>query len=153
MGVSTGNMLNIIIQILFVGFSFVFAYFQVPIIKAMRDYVPLNNPYNKTFHNRGWLVVVFVGMLTTSLYCASLLSNCSTEAIIGNALVFLPLLGLIHWIVFDLTIGHYVYRDKWYIGKTAKIDRFLIRVIGEDFAGVIKALVVAVIILCINFYL
>lgn len=62
------------------------------------------------------------------------------------------LLLIISWVVFDCVLGKLLHNEWFYIGDTAKTDKLLNEVFGEQ-AGLMKFSLCWVIILFINFYL
>lgn len=78
---------------------------------------------------------------------------CAICAIIVQRFIALPILLLIQWIVFDIALNIFLKKDNFlYVGETAKTDKLLRKYLG-DYAGLIKTLVVASVILVINFFL
>lgn len=71
---------------------------------------------------------------------------------ITNMIVLAVLLLLEMWVVFDCVLGKLLHNDWFYIGQTAKIDKWLNKHLGE-YAGIVKPVVVGVVVLIVNFYL
>lgn len=105
-------------QTAFVLWAIVFAHFQVPCIKAMRDFVPLNNAYARPLHKRGLLLSCFIALAT-----ALALFACTGKA--GQCFLLIPTFIAIYKICFDGIIGLEAYGSFFYIGNTARQDIWL----------------------------
>ena len=55
-------------------------------------------------------------------------------------------LGLVSYLVFDIAIGYFVWKDPWFLGTTANADVFVKN-------GRVKAIVLGIIIIVVNIYL
>jgi hypothetical protein len=130
-------------QLVWILWAIAFAHFQCPLIKAMRDYVPINNPYKKAFHDRGALLSSFVAcIIGVSAFLLSVpLIHCA---------FLIPLFYCIYKILFDGIIGIEVYRDFYYEGTTAKQDAWINKHFPHDKAGEIKVAICGIVILALN---
>jgi hypothetical protein len=133
----------ILAQILFALWAMMFAHFQTPCIKAMREYVPIGNPYTKPFHNRG--------MLLSSLIAAFLIGLLYGVTVdwLQCLLTIVPLTG-IYKVLFDGVIGSEVYGDFYYLGTTAKQDRWINTHFPHDKPGEVKVILSMIIVLLFN---
>jgi hypothetical protein len=126
----------LIFEGLFLLFAFGFAYFQVPVIKDMRDYVPINNPYVKSFHRRGFLIAFYVGaLLSFGFMGVAVIHHLNILGAIPLAVSFIS----IYWLVFDITIGHFVHGDLFFIGNSAGTDIWLNKHFPHGDGGEVKA--------------
>lgn len=150
----------ILSQLIIIAYAFEMAMFQATIIKGMRAYWPVNNPYSKPFHSFGWMMAATVGITLAVLQDAMLLQMAS---IVASALWYS--------LVFDIVIGWKVYDNLFYLGDTSGVDNtikkvvaavnsFSNKVIGKLLpkagfkvnieAGLVKATVVAAILVTMN---
>lgn len=142
---------NILIQAAFIIFTIVFAHFQIPIIKAFRDYVPINNPYNKAFHKRSVPVVGIVGLLLIVIYVlSSQIAN--PVVIVVRAALFIPLFVAWYKIVFDGYIGAAVYKDFFYLGDSSSQDRWIKETFQFTGPGEAKCIICLIVILAVNVF-
>jgi hypothetical protein len=101
-------------QIMIVLFAWFVGFKEVVFIRAMREYVPINNPYLEPFHAYGFGAVV-VPVLLSTIY-----QGC----IAGYVLI--PFLSLVLYkLIFDGVIGQEIYNDWKYVGFSAKSDKIL----------------------------
>lgn len=129
-------------QILFALWAILFAHFQVPCIKAMRDYVPLGNPHTKPFHNRGMLL----SSLVAAFLIALLFGTCGWKEALFSVVSFIS----IYKILFDGIIGKEVYGDFYYVGTTAKQDAWINKHFPHDRPGEIKSAICLILFLFTN---
>jgi hypothetical protein len=126
----------LLFQGLFLLFSFGFAYFQAPVIREMIDYVPINNPYVKKFHRRGFLIAFYIGLLfALGFFCVVVVKQLQAIGTLPIGLSF----AAIYWLVFDMTIGHFVHGDVFYIGNSADTDIWLNKHFPHGDGGEVKA--------------
>jgi hypothetical protein len=130
-------------QILFALWAIGFAHFQSPCIKAMREYVPMGNPYTGPFHKRGMLLSSLVAAFLIGL----LYGVCKDY--LQCAFIILPFIA-IYKALFDGVIGVEVYSDFYYLGTTAKQDAWLNKEFPHDRPGEVKVFLSAIIILLFN---
>lgn len=130
-------------QILFALWAIGFAHFQSPCIKAMRYYVPINNPYRRPFHNRGMLLSSMIAAFLIGLLYGLTLDWLQCGFIV------LPFIA-IYKILFDGIIGVEVYEDFFYIGTTAKQDAWINKHFPHDRPGQVKVMLSAIIFLLFN---
>lgn len=130
-------------QILFALWAVMFAHFQSPCIKAMREYVPLGNPFTKPFHKRG--------MLLSSLVAAFLIGLLYGVTFDLKQCAFIVVLFIaIYKTLFDGIIGSEVYDDFFYLGTTAKQDAWLNRNFPHDRPGEVKVFLSVLVFLLFN---
>lgn len=127
-----------IAQLAILCFAFSMAKFQVPIIKGMRAYWPVNNPYSKPFHTFGRMVGCIVA-IPFILFQPDIITK------IEIALLSVAWYSL----VFDITIGAGVYDNAFYLGHTSRFDAKEASVLGKK-AGLWKAIICIVVILVLN---
>lgn len=143
-------MTSTIIQAAFVLFTILFAHFQVPINKAFRDYVPINNPYNTAFHNRSVPVVgLFAAVLIIWFVCDSQIVNWVT---ILKAASFIPLFIAWYKLLFDGYLGWKVHDDFFYLGDSSKQDVWIKETFQFTGAGEAKAVLCGCVILAVNLF-
>jgi hypothetical protein len=130
-------------QILFALWSIGFAHFQSPCIKAMREYVPMGNPYTGPFHKRGMLLSSLV-----AAFLIGLLYGVSKDYL-QCAFILLPFIA-IYKVLFDGVIGSEVYDDFLYIGTTSKQDRWINTHFPHDRPGEVKVFLSAIVFLLFN---
>jgi hypothetical protein len=130
-------------QILFALWAVGFAHFQVPCIKAMREYVPMGNPYNRPFHNRGMLLSLMIAAFLISLLCGVTLDW------LQCLLIVMPFIA-IYKALFDGVIGSEVYDDFFYIGTTAKQDKWINTYFPHDRPSEVKFFLSVIIFLFFN---
>jgi hypothetical protein len=136
-------------QLAFAVISFGFAFFQVPVIKALRDYVPINNPYNRSFHNRGVLFMALVGAFIWIAFGLGAAAMKQPYQAIKFDITMPFLLAAIRWLIFDVALGAMVYGSPFYLGHSARLDRFLRRYYEED-AGKLKVVILSLFIILLN---
>jgi hypothetical protein len=134
---------ELLFELAFAIYSVAFAHFQVPLIKAMREYVPINNPYNTPFHNRGVIISSIVGAILIVFYY-------TISGQLWQALVMIPLFIAIYKILFDGYIGSKVYDDFFYIGTSAKQDGWLRRMFPHGDGGEAKAIICGIVVIGLN---
>lgn len=124
----------LLLQALIIFYAYASARSEASVVQAMRDYVPVNNPYSKSFHL--W------GAFMTLAFAASFLFH-------GWEMVALAILW--YWIVFDLALN--IITKGWdeydYIGETSAIDKVLRKWFGE-YGGDKKLGIASVFILILN---
>lgn len=130
-------------QIVFALWAIWFAHFQTPCIKAMREYVPMGNPYTKPFHNRGAVASGFVGTIIGLAYFAY------TNDWLG-CIFLVPPFYFSYRILFDVVIGQKVYGDFFFLGTTAKQDAWINKIFPHETAGEIKVIFCVILILLFN---
>lgn len=145
-------MSTILIQAAFCVVALLFAHFQIPIVKAFRDYVPINNPYNASFKKRS---VALIGFISALLIIAFILSSqiANPVVIILKAALLIPLFVAWYKILFDGLIGWKVYDDFFYLGTTSKQDRWIANVFEFTGAGEAKCIICGIVIIAINLIL
>lgn len=130
-------------QLLFAMWAIGFAHFQAPCIKAMRDYVPMGNPFTKPFHKRGMMLSCIVAAFLIGLLYGVTLDWLQCVFII------LPFIA-IYKVIFDGVIGSEVYDDFFYLGTTAKQDAWLNEYFPHDKAGEVKVFLSAIVFFLFN---
>lgn len=106
------------IQASFVVFILLFAWFQGIAVKAMRDYVPVVNPYSDKYHFRGNAVAVFIGFLHSLVFL--ILSDFSLKTA-----AMVVVLAAWYVLVFDQWINRFSGKSSNYVGLTARFDRWM----------------------------
>jgi hypothetical protein len=106
---------SIAVQSIFIGFIFFFAYFQSTAVMAMREYVPINNPFKGKYHFRGNMLAIFIGIVLSAYFFT--VSERKIDAL------FMPLI-LTGWygLLFDQWLNKFSGYKKYYLGITAKFD-------------------------------
>lgn len=137
------------VQLIFVCYAIAFAHFQIPVVKAMRDYVPVNNPYNKAFHNRGVFVSGVVGLILIASFVLSS-QTANSLVTIRRASLLIPLFVAWYKIAFDGYIGKAVYGDFYYLGTSSKQDKWLTKVFAFTGAGEAKVIICIIGIIGLN---
>lgn len=128
----------ILAQIGIIAYALFIAHKEVQAIRMIRDYVPVNNPYNEPFHFYGYGAAFVVGAILT-------LFQQSVEA-----LVIMPfLVSLWYSILYDGAIGSEIYNSFYYLGSSSKIDRWLKNKFGV-FAGQWKVGIAGFLIVVLN---
>jgi hypothetical protein len=129
-------------QICFALWAAMFAHFQTPCIKAMKDYVPLNNPYHKPFHARSFTLSTIV-----AVFLIGLVFGCTRQ---WQTLFLIPIFIAIYKVLFDGVIGKEVYDDFYFIGTTAKQDRWINTHFPHDKPGEVKVFICSIAFLFFN---
>lgn len=107
----------------------------------MKDYVPLNNPYKEAFHFRGAFLSIVVAVAIIFVMSAECYYRCA---------MLIPAFFCIYKILFDGIIGIEVYGDFFYLGTTAKQDRWLNTHFPHDMAGEVKVFLAVIVLLFVN---
>jgi uncharacterized protein YacL len=121
-----------ILQITFIIFTLAFAFFQAPAVMAMRDYVPVNNPFATKYHFRGNLVAIFVAFILT-------LVSIYIKPFPWYSQLPVPFM-LCAWygLLFDSLLNFFTGKSFFYLGWTAKFDRWLNKKFPHGDAGEVK---------------
>lgn len=137
---------SFITQAIFIVYTIIFAYFQAPCVNAMREYVPMNNPYQDPFHRRGTMVSAYV--ITVLSFLLLLFDQQVKDLIMPFVLIAW------YWPLFNISLNHFTGKDWDYIGESAKRDRWLHKIFphGDPGEAVVLGCAAAIILLNLLLY-
>lgn len=121
-----------------IAYALFIAHKEVQAIRMIRDYVPTPNPYNEPFHFYGFGASLVITLILTVF-------QRSWEAVIITPFMC----SLYYSVLFDSVIGSEVYNDKYYLGNSSKIDKWLKHKFGV-FAGEWKTGIAGFLIVVLN---
>jgi hypothetical protein len=131
-----------LIEITTALFAFSCAWLNAVPVRKMIDY-GASRMEEKQFHMANTVVKIFF------VAAVLLRSHTHAEGLIAS-IVLAVILFSIQWFVFDCCLGMMIHRDWFYIGTTAKIDKWLSKLFPHGDGGEVKAIACAVIIIALN---
>jgi hypothetical protein len=133
----------LIAQLVWIVWAIAFPHFQSPCIKDRKQYVPVNSPYNEAFHDRGLMLSCIIASLIGALlfYFTRSWLQCAFAV---------PVFVAIYEILFNGIIGLEVYNDFFFIGTSAKHDKWLHKHFPHGDAGEVKLIICLSITLLFN---